>query len=68
MSLYWHSNVTNEIVSVLPTPCGSVLSWAHILFSLVLGCVCLTNVFKREEKNFNQDMNVSELYFATEIE
>ena len=29
--------------------------------------MCLTNVFKREEKNFNQDMNVSELYFATEI-
>ena len=53
MSLYWHSNVTNEIVSVLPTPCGSVLSWAHILFSLVLGYVCVWQMYLKERKKIS---------------
>ena len=53
MSLYWHSNVTNEIVSVLPTPCGSVLSWAHILFSFFLGYVCVWQMYLKQRKKIS---------------
>ena len=53
MFLYWHSNVTTEIVSVLPTPCGSVLSWAHILFSLVLGYVCVWQMYLKQRKKIS---------------